>query len=131
MVKLTLITLISFSLSYSLEATSIRMLKIKRYKEHQSMAQARELPKTLKCEVLIDFMSHASGIDTDVYTSLERWLEYNSKVADGFIWGWGKEGEKSICLLLTKDTSKQELISEIKEAFASKVKRGSMSIKPL
>lgn len=125
------ILICSLLLAQSAWATSIREVKIKEVKERVTPKEARELPGKYGCSIQIDAGSHASGIDGSLFKEVILWVDRSGDIISAYQWSWGKEGEKSICLIPRDKADTQKLVDELKSNFEGKAKKGSLTIRPL
>ncbi|MBX9924865.1 MAG: hypothetical protein K2Y05_00780 [Hyphomicrobiaceae bacterium] len=52
----------------------------------------------LPCTIQVDFTSVAAGPDYDAFGTLQRYIIDTRDVDAADAWGWGKEGEFTLCL---------------------------------
>lgn len=52
----------------------------------------------IRCDMTVAFGSYASGIDTVLYERINRALTGDSRVAQSLERGWGREGERTLCI---------------------------------
>jgi len=73
--------------------------------------------KVLKFALVISFTSHASGIDIEKYESIMNYISTHPKKPKYKIYGWGREGERDICMNLKelKKSERKAFIEEIKK----------------
>lgn len=76
-------------------------------------------PKTkkLKFALIISFTSHAYGIDGEKYDAIIKYISTHPKKPKYKLYGWGREGERDICMNL-KELTKRE-----RKAFIKKIKK--------
>ena len=73
--------------------------------------------KKLKFALIISFTSHAYGIDGEKYDAIIKYISTHPKKPKYKLYGWGREGERDICMNL-KELTKPErktFINEIKK----------------
>ena len=73
--------------------------------------------KVLKFALIISFTSHASGIDGEKYDAIIKYISNHPKKPKYKIYGWGREGERDICMNLKelKKSERKAFIDEIKK----------------
>ncbi len=73
--------------------------------------------KKLKFRLIISFTSHASGIDGEKYDAIIKYINNHPKKPKYKIYGWGREGERDICMKLKefKKSQRKAFIEEIKK----------------
>lgn len=76
--------------------------------------------KKLKFALVISFTSHASGIDGEKYDAIIKYITSHPKKPKYKIYGWGREGERDICMNLKelKKSERKIFIDEIKKLAA-------------
>ncbi len=81
-----------------------------------------------KCDLALDFGSYGGGIDQVAYDATKTYLSMGDGIKKVTEWGWGKEGERSLCLEISR---KQELktVYEGLSAFIAKKRKDSVTAK--
>lgn len=76
--------------------------------------------KKVKFALVISFTSHASGIDGEKYDAIIKYITSHPKKPKYKIYGWGREGERDICMNLKelKKSERKIFIDEIKKLAA-------------
>lgn len=79
--------------------------------------QQNPATKKLKFALIISFTSHASGIDGEKYDAIMNYINSHPKKPKYKIYGWGREGERDICMNLKelKKSERKSFIDEIKK----------------
>ncbi len=55
---------------------------------------------TLPCTIQVDFTSVSVGPDYDTFTAMQRYIVDTRDVDSADAWGWGKQGEFTLCLVV-------------------------------
>jgi len=73
--------------------------------------------KKIKFALVISFISHASGIDGEKYEAIINYINNHPKKPKYKLYGWGREGERDICMNLKEFNKSQRkvFIDEIKK----------------
>lgn len=73
--------------------------------------------KKIKFALIISFTSHASGIDGEKYDAIIKYISTHPKKPKYKLYGWGREGERDICMNLKEFNKSQRkaFINEIKK----------------
>jgi len=73
--------------------------------------------KKIKFALIISFTSHASGIDGEKYDAIIKYINNHPKKPKYKLYGWGREGERDICMNLKEfnKSQRKSFIEEIKK----------------
>ena len=77
-----------------------------------------------KCDVSINFGSHAMGIDGETFAKVTNYAKSSTLPQEGEIRPWGKEGEKEVCLFFKNAQSADRAFIEVKALIPTKGKEG-------
>ena len=77
-----------------------------------------------KCDVSINFGSHAMGIDGETFAKVTNYAKSSTLPQEGEIRPWGKEGEKEVCLFFKDAQSADRAFNEIKALIPRQGRRG-------
>ncbi len=79
------------------------------------------------CDVRIEFGSYAMGIDRTASAAIDRLLAEDPGVVSAEAFGWGREGEKTICVRVRSAADGDRLARAIAATFPAEP-RGPLSV---
>lgn len=72
-----------------------------------------ETPANLPCTVRVDFESRGAGPDLDAFARFQRYVIDTEDVDQADAWGWGRDGEFSLCLTIYDPAAAGRIVPEI------------------
>ena len=67
----------------------------------------------LPCAIQIDFGSSASGPDIDAWGPIHSYIARSKEIDEAGAWGWGTEGEFSVCLTFFEPQAIHQVFEDI------------------
>ena len=69
--------------------------------------------KGLACTIEVEFGSHSTGPDMDAWIRIRDYLANSMIIDEAEAWGWGREGEFTVCLKVQDAKDTQAVFSEL------------------
>jgi hypothetical protein len=81
---------------------------------------------TLGCTLQVDFGSAATGPNLDAWQTIRIYIADSRDIYEAEAWGWGKEGEFSVCLRIDDPAAKARVLDDLSKLIsAAPVKNGA------
>lgn len=74
------------------------------------------------CDIQISFGSYAGGIDHDAYGKISKLVEGGKEVTEAWLWTWGKEGERDLCLKMAA-ANRDKIYGQVKASISPASKK--------